>query len=64
MYIDWNMDLDQLMERMGDVATKGEAKHMRRILNEEGWQQQDTNDIPEAEWATMLEAAVRFAEDD
>jgi hypothetical protein len=62
MFITWEMDLDHLAERMGAETNAAEAKHMRRILCEEGWQHMDTADIPETAWLEMLESAVRFAE--
>jgi hypothetical protein len=64
MIIDGNMNLDQLAERMGDVATKEDARAMRGILIEQGHWNKDTGDIEEAEWHYCLEAAVRFAAED
>lgn len=63
MFITWEMDLDHLAERMGG-ANVAEAKQMRRILCEDGWQHKDTADVPENTWLEMLESSVRFAEED
>ena len=61
MFIDGNIDLAQLAERMGDSATIEEARALRKMLIEEGWWGKDTADIPEAEWLMACETAVRFA---
>mgnify|MGYP003661735571 CR=1 FL=1 len=63
MKISSTMDLAQLAERMGDVATEAEARHMRATLEGLGaWER--TEDVPENEWLRLIEAAVAQAEQD
>lgn len=58
MQIATNMNLNDLMERMGDVATQDEAELMRDLLVEQ-FDGQDTADVPEAAWMELLEKAVQ-----
>lgn len=57
MIIAADMNLSDLAERMGDVATEVDARAMRDLLVER-YEGQDTADIPEADWLAMLEEAV------
>lgn len=64
LWIDWDTDLYAIAERMGPGATMEEAKKMRTILCEEGWQNMTTDRIPEDDWISCCEAAARFARQD
>jgi len=48
------MNLEQLAERMGSVATQADAAVMRDLLVAR-FGGQDTSGIPEAEWLALLE---------
>ena len=63
MFITTYAKASELMGYMGSEATELEAKHMLRILAEEGFQNIETSEIPEDKWLEMLETAVRFAEE-
>ena len=56
MIIHRNMDLGQLHQLMGDVATREEAAALRDILVDTGIA--NTDDIAEADWLELLELAV------
>jgi hypothetical protein len=58
MKIDAGMNLNDLQERMGAEATADDAFQMRELLLAGGYDGQDTADIPEGEWLTMLDQAV------
>lgn len=58
MQIATNMNLNDLMERMGDVATQGEAELMRDLLVEQ-FDGQDTADVQEAAWMELLEKVAQ-----
>lgn len=58
MKIESGMNLNDLQERMGAEATPDDAFQMRELLLDGGYEGQDTADIPEAEWMTMLDQAV------
>jgi len=53
MIIHRNMDLDQLHQLMGDVATREEAAALRDILIENDYA--NTDDINQADWLELLE---------
>jgi len=55
------MNLDQLAERMGSVATQADAAAMRDLLVSR-FDGQDTSGIPEAEWLAMLDQVPPSAE--
>lgn len=57
MQIKYNMDLNQLAERMGNVATEEDAEAMRELLVEK-YDGSDVEDVPEVEWLALLDAAV------
>ncbi len=61
MQITTIMNLDQLAEHMGDIATADEARAMRDLLVEAGYN--STSEVPEAEWLTMLDLAAQQARD-
>ncbi|TAL80718.1 MAG: hypothetical protein EPN77_19460 [Candidimonas sp.] len=54
MKIAANMNLAELAERMGTEATESEAFAMRELLTLQ-FNGQDTVDVPEADWLTMLD---------
>lgn len=54
MKITDTMNLDQLAERMGSVATQADAAVMRDLLVAQ-FDGQDTSDISEAEWLGLLD---------
>lgn len=60
MEISTGMDLTQLAERMGSVATREDARAMRDVLVESSYS--DTRDIPAREWLEMMERAVSAAD--
>lgn len=57
MFIAADMNLSDLAERMGDIATDVDARAMRDLLVER-YEGQDTADIPESDWLAMLEEAL------
>lgn len=61
MEISTSMELGQLAERMGDAATVADARAMRELLGDSGYS--ETGDVPQTEWAAMLERAVASAAD-
>ncbi len=60
MRISSTMDLDALIARMSDHVDvdRSEARRMRDLLVAGGYAGQDTSDVPEAEWLTLLGEAV------
>lgn len=54
MQINEGMNLADLAERMGTEATEAEAEAMRDLLVQ-GFDGQDTADVPEADWLNMLD---------
>jgi hypothetical protein len=62
MKIERTMDLGQLAERMGEVATLQEAEYMRACLVDEGFLGMDTADIPDRHWARLLGVVTAFRE--
>lgn len=60
MQITRNMSLEELEQRMGDVATRREAAALREILVARHNGEQ-TQDIDEWEWADMVREAVEAA---
>jgi len=61
MIIHRNMDLGQLQQLMGDVATRDEAAALRDILVDTGIA--NTDNIVEADWLELLELAAWHAID-
>lgn len=61
MIIHRNMDLGQLQQLMGDVATRDEAAALRDILVDTGIA--NTDNIVEADWLELLELAAWHAVD-
>lgn len=59
MKIAVDMPLSQLAERMRAGATEAQALELRDLLIEEGWDGQQTADLPEDLWQRMVDAAVR-----
>lgn len=57
MKVHSNMDLHQLVDRMGSEATLDDAAAMCDLLVEK-FDGQDTAEIPEGEWLALLEEAV------
>lgn len=53
MKIESTMNLQDLAERMGDVATTEDAARMRSVLVPE-FDGEDTADVPEARWMELL----------
>lgn len=60
LIISETMNLNELADRMGG-ATRDEAMRMRWILCNDGYDGKDTDDVPYAEWLTMLDEAVELA---
>lgn len=58
MKIEAGMNLNELQERMGAEATADDAFQMRELLLAGGYEGQDTADVPEGEWLTMLDQSV------
>ena len=58
MKIASNMNLSDLAERMGDVATESEAAIMRSSLISGGYDGADTADVPVAEWESYLNLTI------
>lgn len=51
----------ELLPYMGTEATLDEAKFMKDILIQSGFDKTDTADIAESDWLEMCETACRFA---
>lgn len=62
MRVEKLMDLDRLMELMGQETTQAEAKLMRTFLVDEEYH--DTDDVPESDWIDMVRDAVQMCADD
>lgn len=58
MKIEPGMNLNDLQERMGAEATTDDAFQMRELLLASGYDGQDTADVPDGKWLTMLDQAV------
>lgn len=54
------MNLNALVDRMG-AASVDEARQMRKLLLEAGYEGQTTADVPDGEWLAMLDEAVSLA---
>ncbi len=63
MRIHAHMNLDDLAERMGTCATEAEAITMRDLLAEQ-FEGQDTADIEEDEWLTMLDQVAGIGDEE
>ena len=55
-----SMNLSELAARMGG-ATEAEAYQMRELLIESAYEGYRTEDVPYADWLTMLDKAVEMA---
>lgn len=60
LIISETMDLNELADRMGG-GTADEAHQMRFILVCSGYDGKKTSDVPDADWLTMVDAAVELA---
>ena len=60
LIISETMNLGELADRMGG-ATQDEAHQMRFVLVCSGYDGKTTDDVPEADWLTMLDEAVELA---
>lgn len=61
MEISRTMDLGQLAEHMGSVATIDDAQAMRDLLIVREYNRSDTSDIPESAWLSMVDEAAMSA---
>ncbi len=62
MKIAVDMSLVQLAERMRAGATEAQALELRDLLIEEGWDGQQTTDLPRDLWERMIDAAVQASQ--
>jgi hypothetical protein len=53
------MNLEELAERMGREVTLGQANHMRMLLVDWGWEDEDIGAVPGGVWMEALECVER-----
>ena len=58
--IEPSMNLAELADRMGG-ATEDEARKMRALLIHHNYEFYHTEDVPDADWLTMLDKVVELA---
>ena len=48
----------EMAERMGSDATEAESEKFRELLIEAGYEQSESDDIPESTWLRIMDRAI------